>query len=66
MTGRELIILILENHLEDMEFNPAGYMSVEEAAIKYNVGTETINVWINNGVMPAVKIGNKYYVPNKN
>lgn len=63
MTGRELIMLILEYHLEDIEFSPSGYMTIEEAAVERNVGIATINSCIENGIISAIKIGDKYYIP---
>lgn len=46
MTGRELIIFILENNFEDVEFTNVcdilGVMTVKQAALKWNTGEATI------------------------
>lgn len=49
MTGRELIIYILQHNLEDEvvlikeQFIP--HMTEKEAAVKFNVGIATIKAW---------------------
>lgn len=67
LTGRELIIYILENHLEDEPiFNDGiflGFMSEMEAAIKFEVGIATIRVWYDRGLLKGVKLGNTIYIP---
>lgn len=67
MTGRDLIIHILENNLEDdMIFesgNIPGLITMEEAAIKYNVGLSTIRIWLNLGMLNGVMIGGRLYIP---
>lgn len=67
MTGRELIIYILENNLEDQEVfangELLGFMSIEMAALKFNVGTSTIKTWIDLKIIPGISIGNKIYIP---
>ena len=62
MTGRDLIIFILENNLENSEINPFEYIPIEDFANMHGVGTETVKVWIKLGQTPAVKIGDKYYI----
>ena len=66
MTGRELIIYILENHLEDEEvFNNGsfvGFLTIEEAADKANVGVATIKTLINMGKLKHIRIGNLYFI----
>lgn len=48
MSGRELIVYILENHLEDEEVFKdgkfVGFLTLEEAAIKLGSGTATVQV----------------------
>lgn len=67
MTGRELIVYILENHLEDEEIfkdgKILGYMSIDEAALKYKVGPETIKLWYALEFIPGIKIGEEIYIP---
>lgn len=55
MTGRELIIYILQNNLEDscvFDF----LIPVEEVAKRFNVGAETVKVWFKLGLIPCFVI----------
>jgi hypothetical protein len=65
MTGRELILYILENNLENEEVLQngifVGFMSEEEAAIKFEVGVETIKAWYALGMIDGVKIGDSIF-----
>lgn len=67
MTGRELIIYILENNLEDVSIIDGGkfvgFMTVDEAAEKFEVGIETVKVWVNMGLLKAIPFGGNLYVP---
>lgn len=67
MTGRELIVYILENHLEDSPVCEngkfIGFMTVGEAAEKMNVGIATIVAWIGQKKLDAIVIGNTIYIP---
>lgn len=67
MTGRDLILYILQNGLEDEPvFEDGvflGFMNEMEAAVKFNVGTSTIRVWIGMNKLPAVRLGNTFYIP---
>lgn len=67
MTGRELIIYILENGLEDKEIFEGnrflGYMTAEEAAVKFGVGEATILVWIARGYLEGVRINDTVCIP---
>ena len=67
LTGRELIIYILENHLEDEPvFDDGlflGFMNEMEAAVKFEVGTATIRVWYERGLLKGVKLGDTLYIP---
>lgn len=67
MTGRDLILYILQNGLEDEPvFDDGiflGFMSEMEAAVKFNVGVATISTWYRCGMLPGIKIGNKIYIP---
>lgn len=67
MTGRELIIYILSNDLEDHEIFEdgkfLGYMTDEEAAKKFGVGTATISVWIAKGLLKGVRINDTICIP---
>lgn len=69
MTGKDLIIYILSN---DLENEPVfkngkfiGLMSLGEVAVKFEVGAATVKTWIALGVMDAVEInGETYIFPN--
>lgn len=67
MTGRELIIYILENGLENEQvFDDGrllGFMNIQEAALKFNVGIACIEYWFNAGVLDGFKIGENVYIP---
>ncbi len=67
MTGRDLIIYILANKLED-EFvfkdgKFIGFITVDEAAIKSGVGDATIYAWITQGLLNCVVVGGTIYIP---
>lgn len=59
MTGKDLIIYILENNLEDCEL----VMDIQEAALKYNVGTSTIEALISYG---KIKKSEFYWIRKEN
>lgn len=68
MTGRELIIYILQNNLEDepifKDGKLTGFMTVGETAEKFDVGAATILTWLNLGYMDCVVLGDMIYIPN--
>ena len=67
MTGRELILYILENNLEnepvvnDGRF--IGFLTLSEVANRLDVGIHTINAWIALGRIPAITLHGKIYIP---
>jgi excisionase family DNA binding protein len=67
MTGRELIVYISTNHLEDEPVFKngrfIGAMTIQEAAAKMDVGSATIFTWIAQGVLPYLVIEGKVYIP---
>ena len=68
MTGRELIMYILENHLEDepvfQNGTFVGYMSDVEFAEMLGVGVATVRAWIMMGrIKDAIMIGDIMFVP---
>ena len=67
MTGRDLIIYILENKLEEElvldNDRLLGFMSAEEAALKYNVGIATIKLWYELKIISGVKVGEEILIP---
>lgn len=66
MTGRELIVYILENHLEDQlictDGKIVGFLTLEEAAEKFDVGTETVKLWYTLGQIDGARISNAVYI----
>lgn len=67
MTGRDLIVYILVNGLEDEEIykdgKVIGFMNADEAAAKFKVGEATILLWMQLGMLPGVMIGEVAYIP---
>lgn len=67
MTGRELIIYILENNLEDKPVWENGIllgcMTENDAALKFGVGIATIKAWVELNMIPSIKIGTVVYIP---
>lgn len=67
MTGRDLIIYILENHLEDEKLfkdgKIPGLLTYEEAAVKFGVGVSTIKAWVDCGSLKEVGIYNDKFIP---
>lgn len=68
MTGKELMLYILENNLENKQVVNNGrfldFLTVEEAAVKFGVGIPTIYVWAEFGVIDCLKIGKEIYIAN--
>lgn len=67
MTGRELIIFILSNKLEDAviftdEELSKQFMTVEEAAVEFGVGVPTVETWIALGDIPKIVINGKTHI----
>ena len=68
MTGRELIMYILENHLEDepvfQNGTFVGYVSDVTFAEMLGVGVATVRAWIMMGrIKDAIMIGDAMFVP---
>ena len=67
MTGKDLIIYILKNDLEDKPVYAngklLGFMNVHEAAAKMNVGVATIFTWLGMGKLSAIAIGSEIFIP---
>lgn len=67
MTGKDLIKYILDNDLVDKPIiqngRLVGFMTVEEAAQKFDVGPATVDVWCQLGVIDSVVIRSGVYVP---
>lgn len=67
MTGRDLIIYILKNGLEDKPVFEngkfIGFLTAEEAAAKKQVGPATIQAWVDLGFMEGVTVRPGMYIP---
>lgn len=67
MTGRDLILYILKNNLEnepvfkDGKF--IGFLTVEEAAARFDIGVAAILAWIKLDLIPAFAINGVFYIP---
>lgn len=67
MTGRDIIIYILQNHLEDTEILTDSnhmFLTVEEAAVKYGTGIATVKAMIDQNILKGMKIGETYLILN--
>ena len=68
MTGRELILYILQNGLEDkpvvQDGKIVGFLTLAEAASKFEVGTATVITWAKLGCISYVSIGGVMYIPD--
>lgn len=67
MTGRDLIIYIMSNNLEDKPIFEngkfIGFLTAGEAAERLNVGVATIYVWVTQDKLKGVLIGDILYIP---
>lgn len=67
MNGKELIIYIIENGLLDepvySDGKLIGFITEEEAAVKFGVGTSTIRTWQSIGLLNGIFIAHKLYIP---
>ena len=65
MTGKELILYILQNNLENTIVLEdgffTGFMTEAEAAVKFNVGVATIRAWYQCRWIDGTKIGDSLY-----
>ena len=65
MTGRDLIIYIMQNNLEDEVVLKdgffVGFMDENEAAAKFGVGVETVRVWYSLRMLDGIRVGKKLY-----
>lgn len=67
MTGRDLILYILSNNLEnepvfkDGKF--IGFITAGEAAERMNVGVATIYVWVSQKRITGVIVNNTLFIP---
>lgn len=66
MTGRDVILYILENHLEDEPVFKngvfVGFVPEDEAAAKMGLGSATVHALANLGQLDHIVIGGEYYI----
>lgn len=60
MTGRELIIYILQNNLEDEVVIDTE--SAEEVALRYGVGISTVKAWYEMGQINGIKVNDTLHL----
>lgn len=67
MTGKDLIIYILKNNLEDepvfKDGKFMGLLTAKEAAKKMDTGVATISALVYRGMIDGVFIGDELYIP---
>ena len=67
MTGRDLIIYILENGMENEPVFKngkfIGFVTADEVALKTNVGLATVHAWIHQDRLDSVVIKDGIYIP---
>lgn len=67
LTAKEWMVYILQNELEDeplfKDGKLLGFLTIEEAAAKFDVGVATVQLWIKDYGLPAMTIGNQVFIP---
>lgn len=68
MTGRDLIIYILSNHLEDKPVFEngkfIGFSTLVETAERMDVGVATICAWLTQGKLEGAVVKDGCYIPS--
>lgn len=69
MTGKNLIIYILSNNLEDepifKDGKIIGFLTDIEAAERLSIGVESVRTMVNMGILYGFKLGDVTYVSKK-
>ena len=67
MTGRDLILYILQNNLEDKPVFEngrfIGFLTPTDVAVKREVGLATVHTWMDLGVIDYVVFDGVRYIP---
>ena len=67
MTGRDLILYILSNGLEDEPVFKngkfIGFVTIGEVAVKENVGLATVHAWMGQDRLDSVAVTEGIYIP---
>lgn len=65
MTGKELILYILQNNLEDTIVLDngvfIGFMTEQDVAVKFGVGIATVRAWYQCKMLQGTQIGDSLY-----
>ena len=68
MTGREMILYILANNLENesviKDGKLVGFLTLDEVAVRLNVGAATVYAWITQKKLDYVIIGGQMFIPD--
>lgn len=66
MTGKDLIIYILQNNLEDVQINLdsgfLNFLTVKQAAVKFGVGEATVRIWYQLNAIDGIMLGDELYI----
>lgn len=67
MTGKDLIVYILQNNLENepifQDGRFIGFKTINEVAVESNVGVATVYAWIINGYLESFPTHDELYIP---
>lgn len=67
LTAKEWMVYILQNELEDeplvKDGKLLGFLTIKEAAAKFDVGTATVQLWLKEYNLPYLQIGNQVFIP---
>lgn len=67
MTGRDLILYILSNNLEDEQIFKdgkfIGFLTPSEVAVQMDVGIPTVWAWVMQGRIEGVHVNRSLYIP---
>lgn len=67
LNGRDLIVYILQNNMENepifKDGRFLGFLSLAEFAEKWDVGEETVRLWITLGYVEGLIIYDEIYIP---
>lgn len=68
LNGRDLILYILKNNMENepvfKDGRFLGFLDITEFAEKWDVGEETVRLWVNLGYVDALTIYDEIYIPH--
>lgn len=69
MNGKDMILYILQNDLEARPIFRNGrfldFMTVEETAMKFDVGVATVKIWAKLNLIKHIQIGDQFWFPKR-